>query len=309
MKKINFAVIGLGQISKYYIAALAKNKHAKLLLVCDSNMSRLSSFKFRNVIKTKDLATVLNHSSLDVVIVTTPNHTHRDIVEKCLKAGINVLCEKPLTFNPKETKQLILLSQQKSLILQTAFHRKFNKNLKLFKNKLPKIVKKIEVYYCENILEHSLGEKWYLNNKLSGGGCLMDNGISVVNYLEFLFGKLKLIQAELFYTTGEYGKYDIKSNIKLGCFMGDIQITLSWDYHGERKDIIITTKEDKKIVLNFLKGYKKFKSSLYHEYDLLLKDYCKRIIMKNNKPDEECLSAIKTINSIYIRSKIDKKYY
>lgn len=302
MKKINFAIIGLGQISKYYIAALAKNKHAELLLVCDSNESRLSSFKSKNVIKTKDLAVVLNYSLLDAVIITTPNHTHQDIVRKCLEANINVLCEKPLTVTLEGTRQLILLSQQKSLILKTAFHRKFNKNLKLFKKKLPKIIKKIEVNYCENILEHSFGEKWYLNNKLSGGGCLMDNGINVVNYLEFLFGKLKLVQVKLFYLTGENGKYDIKSEIVLSCSKGNIQIILSWDYPGERKDIVITTSKDRKITLNFLKGYKKFKSSLYHEYKLLLEDYCKRIIDKKNEPDKECLSAIKIIDSIYKKS-------
>jgi predicted dehydrogenase len=302
MKKINFAIIGLGQISKYYIAAFKKNKNAELVMVCDLNESCLSSFKSKNVVKTKDIDTVLSYSLLDAVIITTPNHTHKDIIQKCLESNINVLCEKPLTFTPDETKQLIRLSEKQSLILKTAFHRKFNKNLKLFKKKLPKVIKKIEVNYCENILEHSSGEKWYLNNKLSGGGCLMDNGINVVNYLEFLFGKLKLIQAKLFYVSGEYGKYDIKSNIKLSCSRGDIEITLSWDYQGEKKDIVLTTNKDREITLNFLKGYKKFKSSLYHEYELLLKDYCTRIITRKNEPDKECLSAIKMIDSIYKKS-------
>jgi predicted dehydrogenase len=39
---------------------------------------------------------------LDYVLICTPNHVHFDPAMKCLKAGIPVLCEKPLSLNMKE---------------------------------------------------------------------------------------------------------------------------------------------------------------------------------------------------------------
>ncbi len=44
---------------------------------------------------------------IDYALIVTPNHVHFDPAIKCVKAGIPVFCEKPLTLNLDEAKQLV----------------------------------------------------------------------------------------------------------------------------------------------------------------------------------------------------------
>src|SRR3974377_1520924 len=44
---------------------------------------------------------------LDYALIVTPNHVHYDPAMKCLKAGIPVFCEKPLTVTLKEANDLV----------------------------------------------------------------------------------------------------------------------------------------------------------------------------------------------------------
>lgn len=44
---------------------------------------------------------------IDYALIVTPNHVHFDPAIKCVRAGIPVFCEKPLTINLDEAKQLV----------------------------------------------------------------------------------------------------------------------------------------------------------------------------------------------------------
>src|SRR6185369_9157389 len=49
---------------------------------------------------------------LDYILIVTPNHVHFDPAMKAVKAGIPVLCEKPLCLNLKEANELVELVRQ-----------------------------------------------------------------------------------------------------------------------------------------------------------------------------------------------------
>ena len=44
---------------------------------------------------------------IDFVSVATPNHTHFEIAKKCVEAGFNVMCDKPMTFDMAQAEQLV----------------------------------------------------------------------------------------------------------------------------------------------------------------------------------------------------------
>ncbi len=49
---------------------------------------------------------------IDFVSITVPNNWHFPIARDFLKAGFHVMCEKPMTFNVKEAKQLRKIVKQ-----------------------------------------------------------------------------------------------------------------------------------------------------------------------------------------------------
>ncbi len=53
---------------------------------------------------------------IDFVSICTPNATHFPIAKEFLEADINVVCEKPLTVDESEAKELAALAKEKNLL-------------------------------------------------------------------------------------------------------------------------------------------------------------------------------------------------
>jgi hypothetical protein len=64
---------------------------------------------------------------VDWVIVSTPNHTHFDIVEQCIISGKNVFCEKPLTPTYEKSKKLFELANNNNVKLYVDDVQNFRK--------------------------------------------------------------------------------------------------------------------------------------------------------------------------------------
>lgn len=63
---------------------------------------------------------------LDLVSICTPNLSHAEYVEKALDAGVNILCEKPVSLSYSEASRLYQLAQAKGLLLEACQTIRFN---------------------------------------------------------------------------------------------------------------------------------------------------------------------------------------
>ena len=97
-KKIGVAVIGYG----YWGPNLARNaqdsSETELLYVCDlsEDLLRLAHKRHPRAKITKSMDEALGDKRVEAVFLATPPHTHSSLALKALRAGKNVLVEKPL---------------------------------------------------------------------------------------------------------------------------------------------------------------------------------------------------------------------
>jgi predicted dehydrogenase len=63
----------------------------------------------------------LRPDCIDFAVVAAPNSQHYDMARAFLEAGINVACEKPLCFEPRQAEELLALARRKNLLLATAY--------------------------------------------------------------------------------------------------------------------------------------------------------------------------------------------
>jgi predicted dehydrogenase len=70
-------------------------------------------------------AEALTHPGLEACVVVSPTPTHPEIVEAALEAGLHVLCEKPLALDVGHGDRLGSLAEQRGLVLQIGFWRRF----------------------------------------------------------------------------------------------------------------------------------------------------------------------------------------
>ena len=59
-----------------------------------------------------DYQQMLVAETLDVVVIATPNHTHRNVLEDVLLSGVHVLVEKPLCISIQECQEAIALEEK-----------------------------------------------------------------------------------------------------------------------------------------------------------------------------------------------------
>jgi len=115
MKKMNFAIIGLGYWGKNYYRILNSNDKINLSAIVDSNQNINLDEGIKHF---PDLEDLLNSEiNIDAAIIATPTNTHYEITKKLLNNGIHVLVEKPLSTKADEASELINLANEKNLVL------------------------------------------------------------------------------------------------------------------------------------------------------------------------------------------------
>ena len=104
---LKFALAGCGRIGKRHAEQIIK--HGILVAVCDCIPGKADEmaalYHSKAFYSIEDL--LENEKSLDVVSICTPNGLHAQHSIAALKAGSNVLCEKPLCINVEDGRMMM----------------------------------------------------------------------------------------------------------------------------------------------------------------------------------------------------------
>ena len=136
---------------------------------------------------------------IDFVSIVTPNVSHFDIAKTFLGAGLNVVCDKPMTFTLDEAEALVKLVEESGLVFGLTHnytgHPLIRHARGLFQSGQMGTVRKVLVEYLQDFLmepHEKLGQKqaeWRVDPKRSGiGGTMGDVGTHCVNLLEYVTG-------------------------------------------------------------------------------------------------------------------------
>ncbi|MGH7644739.1 MAG: Gfo/Idh/MocA family protein, partial [Gemmatimonadales bacterium] len=174
MRQLRIGVIGLGVISRCYLAALQRLPSVRLAAVCDIDDAALRPFHDQ-VPCHLDHHELLARTDLDAVVITVPNDAHTTVARDALEAGVAVCVEKPLATRLADGEALVERARTAGVCLFTAFHRRYNSAVQTLA-RLPAPVESLTVRYQERIEEHIGSDRWYLDPARCGGGCVADNG-------------------------------------------------------------------------------------------------------------------------------------
>jgi predicted dehydrogenase len=125
MKKYRAAVIGTGFIGLGHVEALRRLGNVEVVAVCDSFNAKEKAELMHVEKYYYDYNEMLEKEDLDVVHVCTPNDTHYQITVDAMKAGVNVMCEKPLCLNPEEAEEMVKVKNETGMTGGINFHNRF----------------------------------------------------------------------------------------------------------------------------------------------------------------------------------------
>ncbi len=131
---------------------------------------------------------------LDAVLISTPHNQHYDQTRECLKRGLHVLIEKPLTPSAKQNQALIEMAAEKGKILEVAYQRRFMPQYAFGRDvmRARKIgeIRGIVGYVTQGWIRAG---GWRKDPVQAGGGMMMDTGSHLVAIMLWVTG-LKVAQ-------------------------------------------------------------------------------------------------------------------
>ena len=125
MKKIRTAAIGVGVQGQRHAQKLAALPASELVAVVDADTDRARAVAAElNTSAVDDYRDLIGN--IDAVALSTPTSTHYEIGRELLAAGIHILLEKPIATTVAESRELVRLAEEHSLVLQVGHLERFN---------------------------------------------------------------------------------------------------------------------------------------------------------------------------------------
>ncbi len=117
MKTIKVGMLGTGFMGKVHTEGLRRLGNIEVAAAAGSSREQSEKFAAAQCIPKAmgDWREMMRDGSIEAVHVCTPNSLHFPMVEAALNAGKHVLCEKPLTMNAREARDLAALAKRKKL--------------------------------------------------------------------------------------------------------------------------------------------------------------------------------------------------
>lgn len=132
MSELKGVLIGCGQIAREHLSALSKLEGVDVVAVCDLSPARAESTAERFAVGTwyNDYKKMLADVRPDLVHITTPPAAHFQIARSCLAAGLNVLCEKPITIDYPQFQELKQLAVTNDCMLMENQNLRFHSSIR-----------------------------------------------------------------------------------------------------------------------------------------------------------------------------------
>src|SRR5688572_13141942 len=208
MDRLKFAIIGCGRIGQRHAGHI---QHAgTLVAVCDIDQAKVEELgkKYQANIYTSIDDLLVSEKDIDVVAICTPNGLHAEHSIKSLKAGINVLCEKPMALSVKECGEMIKTAEKANKRLFVVKQNRFNPPVEAVKKLLDE--DKLGTIFSVQLNCFWNRDAAYYHNSWKGtkkldGGTLYTQFSHFIDLLYWMIGDVRKVRA----FTGNYAHGDI----------------------------------------------------------------------------------------------------
>ncbi len=191
-KKVGYAVVGLG-VGMNHARAAFKSENADLIAVCDLNKERLDKAKeeFSEVLTYTDFDEMLKNPDVDCVSIAVPSGMHADFAVKAMKAGKNVLVEKPVDITVDAAMRIEKARLETGMKAGVVHQNRYNPDMPLMHDAV--VSGKIG-----KVLFGDFSVKWYRTQEyydnggwrgtwaMDGGGSLMNQAVHTVDLMQWL---------------------------------------------------------------------------------------------------------------------------
>lgn len=195
MKKINFAILGPGNIANTMARTVTKMEGIRCYAVASRSMERAQEFADRWGFEQAydSYEKMLEDPQVELVYVCTPHSHHYQYAKMCLEHGKHVLIEKAFTVDALQAAELIRISEEKNLLLAEAIWTRYMPSRRMIDEILAAGVIG-ETTSVDANLGYAINHVERLEKPELAGGALLDLGVYTIHFaLMILKGEVRKI--------------------------------------------------------------------------------------------------------------------
>lgn len=195
MKKV--AVIGYGGQGAWHCGQILKSDVVDLAGIYDIKENRRAAAVQNGIFVYASNEAIFADSSVDIIVVATPNDVHEDLVVNALKSGKNVICEKPVALSVESFDRMVDAAKAADRVLSVHQNRRWDVDFLAVKD----VIESGEigdVIRVESRIHGSRGipSDWRCE-KAPGGGMILDWGVHLIDQmLQLIPDKITSVNCE-----------------------------------------------------------------------------------------------------------------
>lgn len=187
MNNIKWAILGPGAIAENFAEAI-EEVNGSIYAVGSRSLEKANNFANKHHVEKiyGSYDEMLQDHEIDIVYISTPHCNHYEYIMKSLQNNKHVICEKAITVNGKQLKEIAELAKEKKLVVEeamTIYHMPLYKKLReiLASGKLGKI-KMVQVSFG-SLKEYDVNNRFF--SKDLAGGALLDIGTYALSFTRY----------------------------------------------------------------------------------------------------------------------------
>ncbi|MFL5311043.1 MAG: Gfo/Idh/MocA family protein [Myxococcales bacterium] len=173
--------LGVGWIGRHRMECIARSGVAEIAAIVDPVQENA-----RAALQAAPGARVLPgfaallEAGLEGVVIATPSAQHAEQSIAALRRGLAVFCQKPLGRDAAEVRAVLDAARAADRLLGVDLSYRFTAAMAEIRRRMPELG---EIYGANLVFHNAYGpdKPWFYDPKLSGGGCVMDLGIHLVD--------------------------------------------------------------------------------------------------------------------------------
>ena len=198
-KKVGFGIVGCGVIASWHVGGITRAEGAQLIAVCDPVEEKAKKLGEEQQVEWyTDYQKMLEREDLDVVSLCTPSSLHPGQAVAAAQAGKHVLTEKPMAITLEDADEMIEACHRAGVKLGVIFQRRVREPFLKVKKALEEgelgrvVLGDVYAKYYRSQQYYDSGA-WRGTWEFDGGGALMNQGIHLIDLLQWYMGPVETI--------------------------------------------------------------------------------------------------------------------
>lgn len=183
LRRPRLGFLGLGRIGLLRLKALAEAGVTDAVAIADpvAEMVEVARAVAPDAAQAGSFAELLDHD-LDGVVIATPSALHAEQAIAAFNRGLAVFCQKPLGRTEDEVRAVVDAARSADRLLGVDFSYRYTAGMMAIRE-LIATGELGEVFAIDLVFHNAYGpdKAWFFDKALSGGGCVMDLGVHLVD--------------------------------------------------------------------------------------------------------------------------------